>query len=80
VVIAIGNGGPDEISALRDLDARLRGNPPADGSRLEELRRRLRLAYLDGAEEWTRQNVGRSLSTDELGRVVAMYVGARDGR
>jgi hypothetical protein len=67
--------GPDEVSALRDLEARLRGNPPGDGSRLEELRRRLRLAYVDGAEEWSRENVGRGLTTDELGRVIGRYVG-----
>jgi hypothetical protein len=67
--------GPDEIAALRDLDGRRRGNPPGEGSRLEELRRRLRFAYVDGAEEWSRENVGRSLTTDELGRVMGRYAG-----
>src|SRR4051812_30720758 len=65
--------GEDEIVALRDLEARLTGNPPADGSRLEELRQRLRLAYVDGAETWTRANIGRGLTGDELGRVIRAY-------
>jgi SnoaL-like domain len=60
---------------LRDLDDRLRGVPKPDGTRLDELRRGLRLAYVDGAEEWTRQNVGRGLTRDELGRVIGRYVG-----
>jgi len=38
-----------------------------------ELRRRLRLAYVDGAEEWTAMNVGRRMTTDELGRVIGRY-------
>jgi hypothetical protein len=67
--------GDDETAALRDLDATLRGAKPADGSYLEELRQRLRLAYVDGAEEWTRANVGRALTVDELGRVIGRYVG-----
>jgi hypothetical protein len=67
--------GEDEIAALRDLDDRLRGVPHPDGSRLEELRRRLRLAYVEGAEEWTRENRGRSMTTDELERVTAGYPG-----
>jgi hypothetical protein len=33
---------------------------------MDGLRRRLRLAYMDGAEEWTRQNVGRSMNDEEL--------------
>lgn len=67
--------GEDEIAALRALDDRLRGVPKPDGSRMDELRRRLRLAYVDGAEEWTRENVGRQMTGDELGRVIGRYVG-----
>jgi hypothetical protein len=67
--------GENEAAALRDLDATLRGAKPADGSYLEQLRERLRLAYVDGAEEWTRENVGRGLTSDELGRVIGRYVG-----
>jgi hypothetical protein len=43
--------GADETAALRDLDATLRDTKPAPGSYLEELRARLRLAYVEGAEE-----------------------------
>lgn len=67
--------GEDEVAALRDLDGRLRGVPHPDGGRMDELRRRLRLAYVDGAETWQRENVGRSLTRDELGRVIGRYVG-----
>lgn len=67
--------GEDETAALRDLDATLRGAKPAPGSYLEELRRRLRLAYVEGAEEWTRENVGRALDDDELGRVIGRFEG-----
>jgi hypothetical protein len=62
--------GDDEVAALRDLDDRLRGVPKPDGSRMDELRRRLRLAYVRGAEDRTVQNVGRGLTQDELGRVI----------
>jgi hypothetical protein len=67
--------GDDETDALRDLDGTLRGQKPADGSYLEELRKRLRLAYVHGAEEWTRENVGRGMTGDELGRVIGRYAG-----
>jgi hypothetical protein len=36
-------------------------------------RRRLRLVYVQGAEEWTEANVGRGLTRDELGRVIRRY-------
>jgi hypothetical protein len=50
--------GEDEIAALRDLDDRLRDVPQPDGSQMDELRRRLRLAYVEGAEEWSRRELG----------------------
>ena len=46
--------GVDETAALRNLDDRLRGVPQPNGSRMAERERRLRLAYLEGAEEWSR--------------------------
>jgi hypothetical protein len=73
--VTVSGKGEDEAAALRDLDDRLRGVPKPDGTQLDELRRRLRFAYVDGAEEWTRQNVGRGLTRDELGRVIVRYVG-----
>jgi hypothetical protein len=48
--MAVAGTGEDETAALRDLDDRLRGVPKPDGTRLDELRRRLRLAYMGGAE------------------------------
>ncbi len=73
--MTVSGTGEDEAAALRDLDDRLRGVPKPNGTRLDELRRRLRLVYVDGAEEWTRQNVGRAMTRDELGRVIGRYAG-----
>lgn len=67
--------GIDAAAALRALDDRLRGVPQPDGSRMDALRRRLRLAYVEGAEEWTAANAGRRPTTDELGRVIGRYAG-----
>ncbi len=47
---AVTGTGDDEAAALRDLKARLRGVPQPDGSRMDSLRRRLRLAYPDGPD------------------------------
>jgi len=47
--------------------------PKLDGNQMDFLRRRLRLAYVEGAETWTRENVGRGLNADELGRVIARF-------
>jgi len=64
-------GSPQVLpDGTRDLDAVLRGAKPADGSCLEELRQRIRLGYLDGAEGWTRQHIGRGLTADELRSIV----------
>ena len=63
--------GEDEAAALRDLDDRLRGVPQPNGSQMDAMRRRLRFAYVDGAEEWSRENVGRSLTDDELSGVLS---------
>jgi hypothetical protein len=41
---------------------------------MDELRQRLRLAYVDGAETWARENVGRGLTRDELERVLGRFV------
>jgi hypothetical protein len=67
--------GEDEIAALVDLDNQLRGVPRPDGGRMEELRRRVRLAYLDGAESWSRAEQGRGLDPEVLGRVIERYPG-----
>lgn len=65
--------GADETTALRDLDDRLRGVPQPDGSRMAERERRLRLAYLEGAEAWSREVAGRGLTGDELDGVVRRF-------
>jgi len=66
--------GEDGAAALRDLDAQLRGREDARG-RIEELRARMRLPYVEGAEEWSHEHEGRGLAGDELGRVIGRYVG-----
>ncbi len=40
-----------------------------------ELNRRLRLAFLQGAEERSRRELGRGLTADELPRVLRRYPG-----
>jgi hypothetical protein len=55
--------GSDEVSALRALDGHLRGVAQPDGGAVDALRRRLRFANVEGAEEWSRQHVGRPLTT-----------------
>jgi hypothetical protein len=72
---SVSGRGSSEAAALRDLDDRLRGVPKPDGTRLDQLRRRLRFAYVEGAEEWTRENVGRVMTGEELGRVMGRFRG-----
>ena len=62
--------GEDDTAALRALDGRLRGAPQPNGSRMAERERRIRLAYLEGAEEWSRETTGRGLTNGELEGVV----------
>jgi len=71
----VSGSGADEIAALRDLDGRLRGVPKPDGTRMDALRARLRLAYVEGAEGWSREHTGRSLTSDELTGVLVRYQG-----
>lgn len=47
----------------------------AQTTRRPELNRRLRLAFLAGAEARSRQTVGRGLTDEELQRVIAQYPG-----
>jgi hypothetical protein len=42
---------------------------------MDYLRQRLRLAYVQGADEWIVPNVGRRLTRDELGRVIGRSMG-----
>jgi hypothetical protein len=70
--------GEDEAAALWALDDRLRGRDDARG-RMAELQERLRLAYVQGAEDWTRVNVGRCLTNVELLGVTRRFVPPRYG-
>ena len=63
----------DETAALCALDDRLRGVPQPDGSRMAERGRRIRLAYLEGAEAWSREMTGRGLTEGELGGDVRRF-------
>lgn len=67
--------GTYEVASLRDLDDRLPGVPKPDGGRMEELRRRCRQAFLEGAEEDSRRRLGRGLTAEELERVLRRYPG-----
>ncbi|MCU0483243.1 MAG: hypothetical protein MUC54_03075 [Chloroflexi bacterium] len=72
--------GVDGVAALRDLDDRLRGVPKPSGTRLEELARRLRPVYVEGAEEESRRREGRGLTAEELEGVLWRYPGDIDAR
>jgi len=67
--------GDTENAALRTLDDRLRGVPQPNGSVMEARERRIRLAYLQGAEEWSRENSGRPLTEDQLEGVIRRFPG-----
>jgi hypothetical protein len=71
--VTVSGTGEDEAAALRDLDDRLRAVPKPDGTRMEELRRRIRLAYVEGAEKRSRENSARGLTGDELDRVLSRF-------
>ena len=49
--------------------------PPSSARRVRELNRRLRAAFIAGAAEHSRREVGRGLSEDELQRVLRRYPG-----
>jgi hypothetical protein len=70
--VTVTGTGEDAVAALRDLDDRLRGVPQPDGSRMEELQRRARLAYFQGAvDQWPDMTAG------ELERVIERAPGSR---
>jgi hypothetical protein len=72
---SVSGRGDDELTAIRDLDARLRGERSDGPRKLEELRATMRLAYLEGAERWARAELGRGLSSDELAGVIGRFPG-----
>ena len=68
--------GQNELEAVRDLNARLRGEWSEGPRRLEEMRARLRLAYVAGAEEWAQRELERPLKPAELEGVIGRFPGA----
>lgn len=67
--------GDTEVAALRDLDKRFGGLPRPNRSRMDEFRHQLRMAYVDGAEAFSREALERGLTTNELGRLIQRYEG-----
>jgi len=53
----------------------MRTDPKLARRRRAELNRRLRLAFIAGAEERSRRTVGRSLTDAELRRIIQRYPG-----
>jgi len=49
--------------------------PIGSASRRSALNRRLRVAFIAGAEERSRETTGRGLTDEELGRVLRRYPG-----
>jgi len=49
--------------------------PIERASRHRELNRKLRRAFLEGAEERSQRELGRGLTADELRRILARYPG-----
>ena len=72
---SVSGTGEDEAAALRDLDDRLRRVRQPRRGRVDELRQQLRMAYVEGAEAWAMENDGRSLTLDELRRVIGRHAG-----
>src|SRR3954468_22233738 len=65
--------GDTEAAALRSLDDRLRGVPQPNGSEMAAREQRIRLAYVEGAEEWSRENAGRPLTEAQFEAVVRRF-------
>ena len=49
--------------------------PTGSARRRSALNRRLRIAFIAGAEERSRETMGRGLTDEELGRVIERYPG-----
>ena len=63
---------------MRHLDDQLRGCVGA-GFGAVERRRTLRLAYVDGAEEWSRDNIAGSLTVADLEGVLRRFPNGQRG-
>jgi hypothetical protein len=71
---SVTGSGASVVTALRDLEQRLFGLAELEAQR-DELIRRLRLAYVEGAESFSRFDRGRPLSACELEGVLALFEG-----
>jgi hypothetical protein len=66
------------VWATKGENVRVNQPPPAPtdrSDRFRELNRRLRVAFIAGAEERSRRELGRGLSEEELERVLRHYPG-----
>ena len=66
------------VSVTKDENVAVNEQPrqPTESSRrMRELNRRLRVAFIAGAEEHSRRELGRALSEEELERVLRRYPG-----
>jgi hypothetical protein len=69
---APGDRGPATLDCVDDLKARAAS---ADQKRLARLNKRLRQAFIDGAEMDSRRRLGRGLTAEALERVLRRYPG-----
>jgi hypothetical protein len=71
------------LRSTKGENARMNQQPPRptdSASRRSALNRRLRIAFISGAEEDSRSRLGRGLSEEELKRVLRRYPGDLPGR
>ena len=71
------------LRSTKGENARMNQQPPRptdSASRRSALNRRLRIAFIAGAEEQSRREAGRGLSEEELERVLRRYPGDLPGR
>ena len=71
---SVRGSGNSLVAALHDLEQRLLGLADTEAQR-EELIRRMRLAYVEGAESFSKFDRGRPLSACELEGVLALFDG-----
>ena len=67
--------GATEAAALRDLDHRLRNLPRPNRARIDDVGHLLRMAYVDGAEAFSKETFDRGLTPAELARLIQRYEG-----
>jgi hypothetical protein len=66
------------LRSTKDQNARMNQpprQPTGSASRRSALNRRLRIAFIAGAEERSRETTGRGLTEEELERIIERYPG-----